>query len=62
MYIKLLKRNRMIVVADCVWHGLWSGWFITPAIRCDSLPEGCWTIDIIWLKLYITFGYVKWRD
>lgn len=23
------------------------------------LDEGCWTVDILWLKLVVTFGYVK---
>lgn len=59
MRIKFHKRNRMIVIAECVWHGFWNGMFITPCIRCDKIGEGCWTLDIIWIKLYITFGYVE---
>ena len=62
MRIKLWTRNRMIVIAECVWHGFWSGTFITPALRFDNLSDGCFTFDVIWLKLYITFGYVKLHD
>lgn len=62
MRIKLRKRNRMIVIAECVWHGFWQGFYLLPTIRFDNLiTPNCWTFDIIWLKLYVTFGYVKLR-
>ena len=64
MIYKLEKHNRAIVIADCVWHGWpshskWIGIWLTPTIRFDYLKDGCWTLDIIWLKLWITFGYVR---
>lgn len=64
MIYKLEKHNRMIVIADCVWHGWplhskWIGIWLTPTIRFDYLKDGCWTLYLIWLKLYITFGYRK---
>lgn len=62
MRIKLPRRNRMIVLGEGVWHGFWNGLFITPAIRFDKLLDNCFTFDIVWLKLYITFGYVKMKD
>ena len=52
----------MIVIAECVWHGFWHGCFFLPTIRFYSLHEDGWTFDIIWLKLYITFGYIKVKD
>ncbi len=61
MIYKLEKRNRMIVIADCVWHGFRNGVYITPTIRFDYLGRGEWTFDICWLKLFITFGYVRIR-
>ena len=60
MQIKIRKYNRMVVIADCVWHSYWNGMFITPAIKFDKLLNGCWVFNIIWLKLYITFGYVEY--
>ncbi len=60
MQIKIKKYNRMVVIADCVWHRYWNGMFIIPTIKFDKLLNSCWTFDIIWLKLYITFGYVEY--
>jgi hypothetical protein len=53
----------MIVIAECVWHGGWCGYYLYPAMRFDPLLDGYygWTFDIIWMKLWITFGYVKIR-
>lgn len=59
MKINLKKHNRKIIIAECVWHSFWNGVYITPTIRFDKFLKGCWTLDIIWLKLFITFGYVK---
>lgn len=62
MRIKFRNRNRMIVFAECVWHGGFDGFYIYPAMRFDHLLDGYgWTFDIIWMKLWITFGYVKIR-
>lgn len=61
MRIKFPKRNRMMVIAECIWHPHWGGFYIYPAMRFDVLPERCFTFDFIWLKLWITFGYVKIR-
>ena len=61
MRIKFRNRNRMIVIAECVWHGCWDGFYLYPAMRFDTLDGYCWTFDIIWMKLWITFGYVKIR-
>lgn len=58
MKINLKKRNRIIVIAECVWHDFSRGLFVLPTFYFYKLPEG-WTLDIIWLKLYITFGYIK---
>ena len=62
MRIKFRNRNRMIVIAECVWHGFWDGFYLCPAIRFDNLGGYCWTFDIIWMKLWITFGYVKIKE
>jgi hypothetical protein len=52
----------MIVIAECVWHGCWGGFYLYPAMRFDPFLDGyCWTFDIIWMKLWITFGYVETR-
>ena len=47
-----------MVIAECVWHDFSRGLFVLPTFYFYKLPEG-WTLDIIWLKLYITFGYIK---
>lgn len=52
------KKNYKIILFDCVWHRHWHGFMLTPALRFDNLGKDGWTFDIIWLKLYITFGYV----
>ena len=62
MKINILKRNVAIIIAECVWHGYWNGWFITPALRFDKLSDYYFTFDIVWLKLYITFGFVKHKS
>ena len=61
MRIKFRNRNRMIVIAECVW-GCWDGFYILPTVHFSNLREDGWTFDIIWLKLYITFGYIKVKD
>lgn len=62
MRIKFRNRNRMIIIAECVWYGSWNGVYLYPAMRFDPFLDGyCWTFDIIWMKLWITFGYVKIR-
>ena len=61
MRIKFRNHNyiRILILAECVWQGFSTGVFITPCIRFDILNNG-WTFDVIWLKLWITFGYVKY--
>ena len=61
MRLKFEKRNRA-VIAECVWQswrGSWKCLFLFPTMMFHYLDEGCWTVDILWLKLVITFGYVK---
>ena len=63
MRIKFRRKNRMIVIAECVWHPIGSYlphyyFTITPTLTFCYLSNGCWTVDIIWLRLYITFGIV----
>lgn len=61
MRIIFKNHNRVLVIAECVWHAVWGGFYIYPAMRFDVLGGGCWTFDIIWMKLWITFGYVRYK-
>lgn len=64
MRIIFEKSNRMII-AECVWHswrGSWKCLFLLPTIMFHYLNEGCWNVDILWLKLVIKFGYIKYKN
>lgn len=57
-----------IVLFEFLWHKpsmFTNTLYLLPTIRFDyigngiSFGKGSWTIDILWLRLFITFGYVK---
>ena len=58
-----------IIHGQFVWHRdknyLMQILYLLPTIKVTKFSgditydeKGSWTIDVIWLKLYITFGYI----
>lgn len=61
MRIYLKKKQSMIVLFECAWHGYWHGTYLIPTLQFNNIGKYGWTLDLNWLKLYVTFGYIKKR-
>ena len=50
---------------DVLWHEFNKQWYLIPTVcfcwfgKKSCFPYPSWTLDIIWLKLYITISHIK---